>query len=541
MKRIKILATAVVLAAGICFFTGNTTVLAEVSEDVTIEQGVYIGGIDVGGMTAAEAQSTVDSYLESMKAQTITLIGPNANLELTIEEMGITAQTQQAVEEAASLGHSGNLITRFKELEDLEKEDYVIDMGLSIDKQGVAEFLYSKSSKTNIKAVDNGLKLENGQFVYVEGQSGDEVDIVTAVNELNEHIHTDWEQAFIENDEFKLSSIVSTPRGTKEELMAVKDLLGTYTTNYTTSSAGRVTNLENGVSKISGTVLFPGDELSVYALASPFTKENGYELASAYSNGNVIESFGGGICQVSTTLYNAALYAELEITQRYNHSMTVTYVPLAADAAIAGTYKDLRIKNNYDYPIYIQGTCSNKNLTFNIYGVEYRASNRKVSYESVTLETRDPLTEFTLDPSQALGVYKKTKSEYIGYTAELYKVVKVDGVEQERTRVNRSSYQASAGRVTIGTAGATAEQVAAINAAIATGDDATVQATVTALATPPVVEQTPVVTPTPEQTQTPETTQTPEQTQTPETENPSETTETDTTDTGATDNSAETN
>lgn len=498
MKKIKVLAAVLLLVvAGTFLFTNENIFKADVPADATIEQGVHIGGIDVSGMTAEEATNAVNTYVENVKTQTITLVGPKGNLELTLADMGLTARTEAAVQEAVAVGRSGNLVSRFKILQDLEKENYIVDMGLAIDKQLVGETLYNKSGIINIEAIDNGLKIENGTFVYVPGQSGNEVDIVTAVNELSEHIGTDWELAVVENDEFTLTSVVLNPRGSEEELSVVKDLLGSFSTNYSSSGWGRAKNVENGAAKINGTILYPGDELSVYELVNPFTKENGYELAGSYLNGETVESFGGGICQVSTTLYNAALEAELEITQRYNHSMIVTYVDPSADAAIAGTYKDLRFKNNYDFPVFIEGKCAGRNITFNIYGVETRAANRNVSYESVVLTVNDLPTEFTFDPAQALGVFTQTRSEHIGYVAELYKVVKVDGVEQERTRVNKSTYQASSRKVTIGTAGATVEQINAINWAISTGDDATVQSTIAALTAPPVVvEPTPEPTPT---------------------------------------------
>ena len=504
MKKIKVFAAVLLLVvAGTFLFTNENVFRADVSADATIENGVFIGGVDVGGMTAEEATAAVNAYVENAKTQTITLVGPKGNVALTLGDMGLTAKTEVAVQEAVAVGRSGNLISRFKAIKDLEKQSYVIDMGLAIDKQLVGETLYNKASRINVEAIDNGLKRENGQFVYVPGQAGNEVDIVTAVNELSAYIGADWELAPVENAEFTLASITSTPRGTEAELASVKDLLGSATTNYRSSGWGRAKNVENGASKINGTILYPGDELSVYELVNPFTKENGYELAGSYLNGETVESFGGGICQVSTTLYNAALKAELEITQRYNHSMIVTYVDLAADAAIAGTYKDLRFKNPYDTPIYIEGVCSNRNITFNVYGAETRPSNRKVSYESVTLSVNDPLTEFTLDGSQALGVFAQTRGEHVGYVAELYKVVKVDGVQQERTLVNKSSYQASCRKVTIGIAGATAEQIAAIQAAIATGDDATVQATVAALVAPPPAPEPVPEEPAPEEPVTP--------------------------------------
>lgn len=489
MKKWKFLAAAAfVFAAGTCLVTTDNVFKADAVEDAKIVDGVYIGSIDVGGMTAQEASDAVQKYVADLTDDKITLIGPKANLELTLGELGLTADADIAVQEAAAVGRSGNLISRFKTLQDLKEDDCVIDMGLSIDKQATAKLIYEKKNKINIIAKDNGLKREDGKFVFVKGQEGNEVDIVTAVNELEEYISKNWENAPIENAEFTLASIVSQPRGTEEELAKVKDLLGSATTNYSTSGAGRAKNVENGAAKINGTILFPGEELSVYELVNPFTKENGYELAGAYSNGETIESFGGGICQVSTTLYNAALRAEMEITVRYNHSMTVSYVDLAADAAIAGTYKDLRFKNPYNTPVYVEGVCSNRNITFRIYGEETRASNRTVSFVSNTLSENNPKTEFTLSSQHALGSFIQTRGKHVGYVAELWKVVTIDGVETERTQVNKSSYQASCRKVTIGTQGATAEQIAAINSAIATahqtGDDKVVEAVVKAMVTP---------------------------------------------------------
>lgn len=107
-------------------------------------------------------------------------------------------------------------------------------------------------------------------------------------------------------------------------------------------------NVENGASLINGTLLYPGDSFSVYSKVAPFTADNGYHLAGSYSNGQTVQTYGGGICQVSTTLYNAVLRAELNVTERSNHSMTVHYVPLSADAAISGTDKDLKFTNNLD-------------------------------------------------------------------------------------------------------------------------------------------------------------------------------------------------
>ena len=142
----------------------------------------------------------------------------------------------------------------------------------------------------------------------------------------------------------ELAAEVTKPQGSEEELSKVKDVLGTFSTNYASSASGRKANIANGSKKINGSVIYPGEEFSVYQTVSPFNADNGYKLAGAYENGTTVDAYGGGICQVSTTLYNAVIRAELEVTERSGHSMIVGYVDPSADAAIAGEYKDLSLK-----------------------------------------------------------------------------------------------------------------------------------------------------------------------------------------------------
>ena len=123
----------------------------------------------------------------------------------------------------------------------------------------------------------------------------------------------------------------------------------------------------------------PGQELSAGNTMRPFTEEEGYVEAGAYENGEVVKDIAGGICQVSSTLYNAVINAELEVTSRQPHSMIVNYVKPSKDAAIAGDYKDLKFKNNTKYPIYIEGYVAGEEVHFNIYGKDTSRSRVKSS------------------------------------------------------------------------------------------------------------------------------------------------------------------
>lgn len=155
--------------------------------------------------------------------------------------------------------------------------------------------------------------------------------------------------------------------------------------------------------------------------------------------------------------------------------MIVTYVEPSADAAIAGTYKDFKFKNNTDAPIYIEGITANKKVTFTIYGEETRPSSRTVKYVSKTLSTTDPSQVIVADPGQPIG-YRVVESAHRGVVAELYKYVYVNGTEESVTKVNKSSYKASPRTITIGVAGE--ESLSAeLQAAVASQDEAQVNAT----------------------------------------------------------------
>lgn len=475
ITKLGILAAAVV-AAGTVFYV--QPVMAR--EETTIEDGIYIGNVDVGGMTESQAESAVEEYVQGLLNTTFTLKGETGTIEMTAKDMGVTADADAAVQEAAAVGHAGSLINRYKVLQDLKKEKLVLDMHLSVDKQATAQKIYEDADELAVGAVDNSLKRVDGKFQFVEGKEGMEVDVVNSVYAINDFLAEGWDG---KSNEIELVTKTVEPQGSEEELAQITDLIGSFSTSFATSSPGRAKNVTTGVSKVDGAILYPGDEFDLAKTVSPFTQENGYELAGSYQNGTVVESFGGGICQVATTLYNAVIRAELEITMRFNHSMLVHYVQPSMDAAIAGDYKDLKFKNNQDTPVYIEGYCSGGVIYFNIYGKETRPSNREISFESETVSQVEPKVQFTLDASRTAGSWAVTQSGSNGCIAQLWKIVKVDGKQQSRDLFNKSSYQAQPQIITIGTKDATAETLSALKAAIATGDVSKAKSAAAALKT----------------------------------------------------------
>ena len=467
------LAAALVCAAGV--YVG-TTVYAQDAQNPserTIADNIYIGDIAVGGMTEAQAVEAVDDYVKSLGDTEFTLTVDDKSVVAKASDFGIEWSNRVLVKDAMDVGRTGNLIERYKSKKDLEHENLVYDITYTADKDKVTQFLETNTADMNQDAINYGLKRENGAFSIIDGQNGVAVDVDTSAQEIVSYIEDTWNQ----NDAtIELAASVVEPEGTKEQLERVKDVLGTYTTDFGTSSAGRVQNVRNGASKINGHVLYPGEQFSVYEAVNPFTAENGYELAGSYENGTTVQTYGGGICQVSTTLYNAVIRAELAIDERFCHSMIVSYVKPSMDAAIAGTYKDLKFTNNYDFPIYIEGYTTGMQITFTVYGEETRPAGREVIFESETTSTTEPETKFVSSDSQPIGYVNTDQNSHTGYTARLWKIVKENGVEVSREPYNNSTYNASPKIITVGTKSDNEDAVAAIKAAIATKDEATVRA-----------------------------------------------------------------
>lgn len=439
------------------------------AEENQILNGIYVDDFSLGGMTKQEAERVLEDYTKTLAGKTITLLAVESHeAPVILEELGFSWSNREILEEAARIGQDGNVIKRYKAAKDLEHQNVVYHMEFSLDSGLTQGILSERCSVYNVAAQDASLARENGQFVVTPGQTGQVVDLAASETELLNYLNGSWEK---EDDRFQLPVIVDEARGTEEELSKVQDVLGTFSTSFKTSASGRSANVRNGCELINGTTLYPGDEFSTYAAVSPFTEANGYYMAGSYLNGQVVDSLGGGICQVSTTLYNAVLLSELEVTERHNHSMIVSYVDPSADAAIAESAgKDFRFVNNTQAPIYIEGyTTEDKQICFTIYGMETRSSDRQVRYESEIISKTVPDTE-VIYTNEGLPVGSvSVQSAHIGYKANLWKIVTEGGIEVSREMVNSSSYKMVPRTATVGVATQDPNAYNEIMAAVATG------------------------------------------------------------------------
>lgn len=209
---------------------------------------------------------------------------------------------------------------------------------------------------------------------------------------------------------FYLDGTVLMPRVTTSHAKNCDTVIGEFYTAYAGAGTGRAQNIAAGAEKLHGKVILPGETFSVAAVLQPFTEANGYAAGGTYIEGQLSESIGGGVCQLSTTLYNALLQTTLPITERHPHSMPVGYVPLGRDAAIAGDYKDLKFKNTSEVPVLLLCEITGKEVKVTLYGGA-EAERGNVRLESVTVEeTNESVTvEVYREETGENGVVRKER------------------------------------------------------------------------------------------------------------------------------------
>lgn len=431
-------AAVLVLSAGLFFLTPADKVQAAV-----LPSGLSAEGFNLEGMTKEEAKQKLDAYAAQLGEQTVMLTLRGTSASATAGELGLSWLNREVVEGELARYAGGNLLERYLDGKALAESPLDLKLETAVDEAAVGTFAAQQFGALLQEAKDAVLVRENGVFQITDSAPGLTLDAAATKQAIDAALKAGMSHPG-ETIQAEVSVSESQPVRTREALETVQDVLGTFSTSFNAGNASRTQNLKNGASKVNGIVLMPGEEFSAYASLTPFSLENGYAAAGSYENGQVVDSIGGGACQLCTTLYNTALLAELEITQRQNHSMVVGYVPPSQDAAIAGTVKDLKFKNSWETPIYIEGTVNGGTLTFTIYGKETRPSGREIRFVSETIGTTDPgEPSMKVDPSLSPGARVKVQSAHTGLQSRLWKYVYVDGVETERQLLHTDQYMAS--------------------------------------------------------------------------------------------------
>ena len=461
------------LLALLCCFgllTGGVHALAaeEVSsESLTMKNGVYIEHMDVAGMTVEEARQTVEDYIDELSKTQIHVTFGEQVVMLTMEELGLAWANPEIIDQAIVYGNTGNILQRYKATRNLENDKVVLELAFSWKENVLRNFVENQAKLFHVDPVRAEIVRDNKakEFIITDSVLGVDVEVVDTVDAVIEAI----EPAFSGEDVY-VDAVMKYTEAEFTSAMAanITDILGEYETIYNAAEIDRSTNLKVACNYINGVVLLPGESLSFFDYLYPVTVERGYRGATAYQGGRYIESLGGGLCQVSTTCYNAVLLAELEVLERTQHSMTVSYVKPGLDSGQAwSSGRNLNFKNNTEYPVYVEAHLyTNRYGTSFIYiglwGKETRPENRTVKYDSEYTETwpydGQPVIEY--DTSMGYLEWDRTQGQYPKVYAMAYKYVYIDGKLESKTPLyeKQDYYRPTPEYWSVGTGGLSVEE-----------------------------------------------------------------------------------
>lgn len=447
MKRIIFLIAIAFFALALagCEKKQYATIEEAVTDGAVLGERVSIDGIDVSGMAVLEARRVVtEAQRARVEALSYIVRAGGESVMIPGGKLGIAFDTDAVLARAASLPR------KISPWDDQAREfkTTVSVSAASVAKQAQEAALMLKRAPTNAEAYFDR-EAETG-FVYMSETTGLEVDAKDLALWL-----TDKALA-LESGAVEARSVDVPADYTIKDAENDTQLICEFSTSFkgsTYSKANRVHNIVKAASMLDGVSVEPGAEFSINEVLGPRTGETGWKPATGIKYGVYVQEYGGGVCQVSSTLYNAALMADLEITERTHHSWPLGYIPVGRDATISTGGPDLRFLNNSGARIYIRAFTDEKEktVTVRIYGrpladgVTIRVTSKKTG----TLE--DLGTEVTVDPALAPGETEIDRESHIGVTAETYKeYYAADGTLVKRELASRDKYRSIKGLMRIG-------------------------------------------------------------------------------------------
>ena len=478
----------------------------------TIINGVHIHGIDVSGLTIDEAKEKISQTLLDKVNNELVLKLNDSSTSISPSDFNVSFDIDETVSSCYSLGRTGNILADnftilnalYKNIEvlptmnydqkalvsviadacsklsglTLDPEYHLTDEnsvvitngkdGLLVDRQKLEDLIIknlykpsasniieipatpSKAKPIDIDALHAGVykapvnaSYSADPYVFHPSETG--VDFAISIEEAKNMILTEQEEYTI-----PLKILYPDISSSNIGYEAFPDKLSEFKTSFTTSNYNRSTNIELCGARINGTVVLPGETFSFNGTVGQRTKAAGFKEAPAYLGGQVVQEVGGGICQVSSTLYNAVLYANLDIVERTNHSFTPAYVKAGLDATVSWGGPDFKFKNNRDYPIKIMCDSTGKIMKVEIYGLK-TDNDYTVELRADYISTVYPSTVYRKDSSLASGKTRVIEGGSNGCRTATYKILyDAAGNVVSNECISRDTYSAHNRVVAIG-------------------------------------------------------------------------------------------
>ena len=419
-------------------------------EQDTFYDGITLEGESLSGLTMLDAIAKYQKQLSNVASATsITITARGKTYTLDSSSVQMSTNLQSTLSLAYSTGRTGSFDERYAKLQQLKSEglDFSLNRGWNEDTlrskiSQIAADVYVKGQDADVESFDP----DTGKFTFTSEVTGYELDSDDLYAQITQAVANGNVNA---NIEAKIIEVA--PEHTVEYM---KEHFGriSYAQTKTTSNSDRNRNIKLATAEFNGMRVEPGETLSFNKTTGERTEAKGYRPAGAYSGGFLVQEPGGGVCQVSTTLYNAVVKADLEVLERSPHSRVSDYVPIGLDAAVNWPSQDFKFKNTSDYPIFIVAEFADQKLTFKIYGKQLDDGVYiKLEIEKTeTISAPEGVKEKN-DPTLPLGT-TKPEAARDGARAISYKVYydKNDN-EIKREVLAKSTYPASQSILRIGT------------------------------------------------------------------------------------------
>lgn len=408
-KRIGII-TLTFLFIGMAFICGLHAIKVYTTVkkyDNLIYPGTFIEGVNVGGKTKDKALSLLSQkYKETNKERNIIIKVMDKQYSLNFSELNIEYNYNEVINSAFNIHRNESILNKYKAIKEPKNEE--LDLKYKYSNEKIDQIIKRMEEENNREAVDAEIvKTTSGDFL-IKGESyGQTLDKNNMKEQISKNMNIKGNGNIVINSKIKEIK----PNITGDALRAIDTRISSFTTNFATSNNNRVTNITLAAEAINGKVIMPGDSFSFNDVVGRRTEEKGYKPAKVIVGDKFIDDFGGGVCQVSSTLYNAVMRANISSTERTHHTIASSYVPMGMDATVDFGNIDYKFKNTLDYPIYIEAAVENKNITFNVY------SNKRL-----TSKTYDLINEVN------------------GNKVNVYKITYQNGKEVDRKLVSSDAY-----------------------------------------------------------------------------------------------------
>lgn len=408
-----------------------------------IYDGISFEGMDLSGMSYSDAELLIENKKQERLSQKFYLKFPSFSEGYPFVDLGYNLDANDAIKSIRSFAKEGTKEERIEEIEDLRKNGVNYSFYKSLDEDKLRTFVDSLDIKLGDEPVEPRLEFTDTGFNIIDGKDG------VVLNK--EKLYQDLKSALIgDKNELVVEGEITSPKISNELLHRINGRIGIYSTDMGLGTKGRNENIKLSCSLINNLVVMPGEEISFNEKMGDITAQNGYKMASTIVGGKYVDSLGGGICQTSTTLYNALVRSDTTVIERHPHTIAAPYVPVGEDGAVWVGSKDLKFRNDWDFPILIKAYIDTNHIIVEIYG-DKNIKDYSVIMQSEITETIPATTYEEEDPELEAGKKEVVRKARNGMRAQSYKVYKKDGQVIKTVPYWKSYYPKQDGLVKVGT------------------------------------------------------------------------------------------